>query len=362
MTTYRRATVEATGDEGGGIQVAVLRFGDGSGGEGVVLEDLVGSVTEGDEVIANTTAVDLGLGSGGYHFILWNLSRSDLDTGSEGHVMKLRYTPLQMNVEAAEEAMGSPGQISEVALGGMPVIAGSLHSQLLAAATGYRARRPDGRLAYIMTDGGSLPMKFSNTVSFLDRAGYLDGTVSCGHAFGGDLESVNVFGALLAAREQLEADAVVVIMGPGIVGTGSGVGFTGMEQAVTINAAASLGGAPIAIPRITFNDRRPRHYGLSHHTIEVLKTAALARAVVPIPAMDGDKAEVVWGAIRREEIDLMHEILEVDSSEAVGIIENTGFNPTVMGRDIGSEPEFFMASWAAGFHAGETGGETGGVK
>jgi len=140
------------------------------------------------------------------------------------------------------------------------------------------------------------------------------------------------------------------------------VGFTGMEQAVTINAAASLGGAPIAIPRITFNDRRPRHYGLSHHTIEVLKTAALARAVVPIPAMDGDKAEVVWGAIRREEIDLMHEILEVDSSEAVGIIENTGFNPTVMGRDIGSEPEFFMASWAAGFHAGETGGETGGVK
>jgi len=40
-----------------------------------VLTALVGPVAAGDRVVVNTTAVDLGLGTGGWHIVHWNLAR-----------------------------------------------------------------------------------------------------------------------------------------------------------------------------------------------------------------------------------------------------------------------------------------------
>ncbi|MBK5093438.1 MAG: DUF3866 family protein, partial [Actinobacteria bacterium] len=171
------------------MQEAELEFTDGSNGPALVLTGLVGAVEKGDDVVANTTAVELGLGSGGYNFVLWNLSRDMLDIPSGGHIMKLRYTPLQSDVKAVEERLVSDtGKYGDVegSLEGMPVIAGSLHSQLLAVALAYRDTKPDGHLVYVMTDGGSLPIEFSDTVRFLKDGGYVDSTITCGHAFGGD--------------------------------------------------------------------------------------------------------------------------------------------------------------------------------
>ena len=356
MSSFRRATVAGTAWLGPDVQEVRLEFDDGSAGRGIVLGELVGEVGRGDEVIANTTAVELGLGSGGYHFVLWNLSRLTLDVPSGGHIMKLRYTPLQLNVEAVEERLacdeGRPEDISG-ALEGMPVVAGTLHSQLPAVALAYKDARPGGRLVYIMTDGGSLPMKFSRTVRFLTEAGLLYSTVTCGNAFGGEYEAVNIFGALVAAREVCGADAAVVLMGPGIVGTGSAVGFTGMEQGTVINAAGSLGGRPIAIARITFGDSRERHQGLSHHTVSALKYGACLPATVPIPKMSGSKRERVWSQIKRSGIEETHRVLEVDGESVLGLIEQSGHNPTVMGRTPAEEPEFFMAAGAAGYAAAQ---------
>ncbi len=48
------------------------------GSRAYVLTDQVGPVAVGDEVVLNTTAVDLGSGTGGWHVVHWNLARRDL--------------------------------------------------------------------------------------------------------------------------------------------------------------------------------------------------------------------------------------------------------------------------------------------
>ena len=116
-------------------------------------------------------------------------------------------------------------------LEGQPVVIGSVHSHLLPAVAGVKARRPDARIAYVMTDGGALPASWSATVARLKGRGEICGCVTSGHAFGGDLEAVNIYSALLAARHVLAADVTVVAMGPGVVGVGTPFGHTGLEVA-----------------------------------------------------------------------------------------------------------------------------------
>lgn len=357
MSSYRRGRVVSVEQRGPGVQEARLAFADGEG-VAVVLEELVGAVQAGDEVVANVCAVELGLGSGGKHFVLWNLSRDELEIPSRGHIMKLRYTPLQFNVEAVEEKAGEHerGELGD-ALAGMPVVAGSLHSQLLPVAVAYRHARPDGKLVYVMTDGGSLPLKLSDTVRFLQREGYLAETITCGHAFGGDYEAVNIYGALAAARRACSANAVVALMGPGIVGTGSALGFSGMEQAMVINATASLGGSSIAVPRINFADERERHRGLSHHTASVLRYGARASAHVSLPVLQEERMALVRRQCREAGLGESHDLREVDVLDTIALIEQCGYRVTVMGRTPAEEPEFFMAAAAAGLLAAEIGGD-----
>ena len=72
-------------------------------GRAYVLTQLTGPVAVGDGVVLNTTAVDLGLGTGGWHVVHWNLARDEFDEPGPGHIMKLRYTSLQVDTGAAEE-------------------------------------------------------------------------------------------------------------------------------------------------------------------------------------------------------------------------------------------------------------------
>ena len=60
-------------------------------------------------------------------------------------------------------------------------------------------------------------------------AGWLACTITVGHAFGGDLETVTLHTGLLAARHVLGAQVAVVAQGPGNLGTGS----TGTNGAIT---------------------------------------------------------------------------------------------------------------------------------
>ena len=69
--------------------------------------ELTGTIKVNDTVLLNTTAVELGLGSGGYHFVLANITGDRFSNIGEGHIMKLKYTPMQINCMAAE-AQESP--------------------------------------------------------------------------------------------------------------------------------------------------------------------------------------------------------------------------------------------------------------
>ena len=100
----------------------------------------------------------------------------------------------------------------------------------------------------------------------LKEAGWIEGSVTVGQAFGGDLEAVTVHNGLLAARLVLGADIAIVTQGPGNLGTGTRWGFSGVAAGEAINAAAVLKGQPVAALRVSEADQRDRHRGVSHHS------------------------------------------------------------------------------------------------
>ena len=301
----------------------------------------------GDRVVLNTTATELGLGSGGEDFVVWNLAVDEHDTRGDGHIMKLRYTPLQTDVLAVEAPeSGDHATMSDASsLDGMPVLAASLHSQLLPVVCGIRARRTGARIAYVMTDGGALDATLSTTVRRLRASKWIDTVITVGHAIGGDLEAVNVYSGLLAARHVTGAEIAVAGMGPGVVGTSTPFGTTALEMGQTINAVSALGGRPIAVVRMSGGDARDRHSGISHHAITALTRVALVRADVPVPA--GHAAGLAEAAS-------MHDVIEIDTAgllEAVREAGADGLTASHMGRGLDDDPLFFEAAAAAGAHA-----------
>ena len=125
------------------------------------------------------------------------------------------------------------------------MIAAGLHSAIAPAVIGARAIDPSLRIVYVMTDGAALLMGFSETVPALRATGLLETTITAGQATGGELEAISLFGALAAAAAIARADAVVVAMGPGNLGSASRLGFASIEVAAIVNAVAAMGGAPI---------------------------------------------------------------------------------------------------------------------
>lgn len=316
---------------------------------------LTGEVSTGDEVYLNTTAVEKKLGSGGYHFVIANLSRIPDFCPGDGHIMKLRYTPYQVKIlSVEEEASPYHQQIKDfTSLGGTPVIVGTLHSMLSPAAAGCLAAGGKSRVAFVMTDGAALPLTLSKTVRTLKAKGMLVGTVSTGHAFGGDLESVNIYSGLIAAYQVLKAEIIIVTMGPGIVGTGTRWGTTALEQGEIINAVSVLGGKPIAVPRISFADPRPRHRGVSHHTMTALGTVAQREAVIVLPEVSAEQYGVINRQFEQSGILSRHQVVVRDGSPALQCLEEQGIAVKSMGRTPLEDPVFFLAAGAAGLFAAE---------
>src|SRR6478609_5989266 len=186
MPSFRTGRVVRVLEARAGLQRVEVDLGSGPE-RAYVLCDLTGPVADGDEVVVNTTAVELGLGTGGWHVVHWNLARGEWSEKGPGHIIKARYTSLQTDVGSAEEHF-DPELADVDSIDGMPVVVAALHSQLPAVAVAFKDIRPDARLAYVMTDGAALPLALSDLVADLQARDLLDITVTCGHAFGGDLE------------------------------------------------------------------------------------------------------------------------------------------------------------------------------
>lgn len=319
----------------------------------IAYPDLCGSVAVGDSVVLNTTAVDAGLGSGGYHFVIAVAGQRDLDPPPQGHVMKLRYTPLQAKVQTVEE-QGSPHREAvEGASGlrGAPVVWAPLHSMVGAVCAGARAAGAR-RVAYLMTDGAALPAAFSHQVHSLRRAGLLDSVITCGQAFGGDLEAVNVFSGLLAAGAVAGADVTVVADGPGKVGTATRWGATDVASGMALNAAGILGGRPVAALRVSLADPSYRHHGVSPHSVTVLQEVALVPVHVAVPSTDGERREALWRDLKEAGLEDRHQLVEVTGGPAVDLLRERGVAADTMGRSLEDDPLFFEAAGAAGVLAG----------
>lgn len=309
------------------------------------LPQLTGPCAEGDRVLLNTTAVDLGLGTGGAHFVVAREGWGYADA-SGGHIMKLRYTPLQRDVLAVEEP--ASGHAAALAggddLAGIPVVCCALHSHVLPVAAAVKQAAPEARVVYVMTDEAALPIALSDAVAEMRAAELLDGTVTAGHAFGGDLEAVTVHSGLLAAARVLFADVVVASIGPGVPGTASRFGHGGVAMGETVNAVAAVRGTPVAALRISFADSRERHRGVSHHSLVALGRVALAPAKVAVPLLDQGQAAVVDDALERAEVWRLHERMLVDAE----LPDTCGIPMRSMGRTPQEDPAFFLAASAAG--------------
>ena len=287
---------------------------------------LTGPVEVGDDVIVNTQARDLGLGSGGFDVLYANLTRGlGLAPESDAHVMTLPYTPLQAATRHVEEDGELP-----TSLDGMPVVCCSLHSQVAPVSAGMR-RRHKLRVAYVQLGGGALPVSLSDALRVLKRSGYLEVAVAVAPCVDGDVQAVTPASALAWCSGQ-GFDAVVCSIGPGIVGTASALGHGGLVAVEAANTAASLGGSPVLAVRYSEADPRERHRGVSHHTRAVLELSA---AEVTVAWPQGLEAPDWLKA--REEIDVE------------GWHEECGRLPlSHMGRGLEEDPCFFMCAFAAG--------------
>lgn len=295
---------------------------DVGGNPAIAFPRIVGAVEQGDSVIVNTQARDLGLGSGEGDVVLVNLTRGlRLRAAPGAHVMALPYTPAQLAVRFAEEDVDATDRLD-----GLPVVCCGLHSQLAPVAAALAGHR----VAYVQLAGGALPVSLSDAVRALKARGLLDVAIAAAPCLDGDLQCASLASALLVARSR-GAEAVVCAVGPGIVGTGTAFGHGALAVAEAANAASALGGRPVVAPRVSFGDERERHQGLSHHTREAL-------------ALCLGNVRLAWP----EGLDVP-EGLQVTTVPADGWrAACEGLHLSHMGRGPEDDPWFFEAAHAAG--------------
>lgn len=338
MPRFRTAQVVRVLSERRGLQRLAVEMDDGTQARAYSLTELTGATGVGDRVICNTTAVELGLGTGGWHVVHWNTSLSAFDSPGPDHIMKLRYTSLQADVGTSE--LTHP-EAADAPLDGTPVVVCTVHSQMAMVALGFNHCAPGRRLAYVMTDGAALPLALSDLVAALRDRALLVGSVTAGHAFGGDLEAVTPVAALGLARHVLQADAIVACMGPGVVGTGTAMGTTATEAASLLDTVDARDGHAILCVRCSEGDPRPRHRGISHHVGTVLELTHCNPAVAAVAEGVRDLPGVTV-------------VDTPDLPDPRALLDAHDLEVTTMGRRYEEDRVFFSAAVAAGVLAART--------
>ncbi|MGN6587261.1 MAG: DUF3866 family protein [Solirubrobacterales bacterium] len=306
-------------------------------------EILLGEMQKGDEVVVNVAALDLDLGSGGFDVVHVNLTRGlDGDGEADVHVMKLNYTSLQHPVHPVERPnsrfLSSAGD-DKGTTRLTPVAILPLHGHLAPAAWAAAQARPGLRVGYVQTGGGALPGSLCRDVKQLRERGLLAGHITAAPSYGGEHEALSTVGALDAAANNLNWDAILVGPGPGIIGSDTAYGHGGMASLDNAHAALSLALPTVISPRLSSSDPRDRHRGLSHHTRTVLDLL-LAPVDVAIPEDEPEIAAALDAFPHR-----VHQIsADLDGYAA------SDLPTTTMGRSLRDDPLFFAAALAAGTH------------
>jgi hypothetical protein len=333
-------------------------------------------IETGELVLLNTSAVKLGLGTGGRHFVipyaetveqdsaeqdfLGNIQTADpVSRRHKGHIMKLRYTPWQFPVLAVEEEASPYHERlkSVTSLDGVPVVTAPLHSMLPGIILGFRAlwqssgRNQNPKIVYVMTDGAALPIALSNIVRELKDRNYLQTTITTGHAFGGDLEAVSIPSALQAAKAVGNADLIIIALGPGIVGTGTALGFSSIEQSWVVDVVTRLKGYSITVPRISEADLRERHKGMSHHSLTILEFANHPSSLAISSRLPQTLRQQISTQLSERDLLNKHFVWMIDDPPALQLFQEAQMEVKSMGRGISQDPSFFQTTISAGYLA-----------
>lgn len=347
--------------------------------------ELCSPAAVGDVVLLNVGALELGLGTGGAAFVIARIPAQSLalypqlaellcslgvaaanfsPPDPEARIVKMRYSPHQLLVQSIEsqespfhERLAKRSMLKRP----LPVICCELHSQAIAAALALRELSPDILLGYLMTDEGALAASYSQNLSLLRRASIFDFSISIGQAFGGDYEAISLASACLAA-EELGATALIVSMGPGVLGTATCLGTSALAQAEALNMLTCIGAHSFACLRLSEADKRLRHRGLSHHSLAVFRQFTLVETEIALASREYLQAKEAQGlrflmqdlsSLRehRFKVDISHRLSYMSEDDMQGFYEFSAQLPngmplTSMGRSKAEDELFFSTPYA----------------
>ena len=102
--------------------------------------------------------------------------------------------------------------------------------------------------------------------------------------------------------------------------------------------------------RISDADPRPRHRGVSHHSLTAYGRVALARADVVVPALAGEFGARV--AAEAAGLSGRHDLVTVPTDGLEAALRACPARLSTMGRGLDEDLAYFLAAAAAGWHAG----------
>lgn len=349
MLIWQSGVVVETGHETPNKQLLIIKSSDNTLRNCINYPFLTGYCKVGDEVLYNATAVQLQLGTGGYDFVIANITNPPfMRQQTKEHIIKNRYTPLQFAVQSGEECTSFQNYYEESNgnLEHTSVLIIALHSMLPLLALLLKHAKPTCRIVYVMTDSSALPIWLSDHVLYLKKMNIIDGTITAGQAFGGDIEAINKYSALLLAKQNLAAEYIIIGPGPGSVGTASKWGYSAIEVGELVNAVVALSGIPIVVPRISYSDKRKRHIGLSHHILTALSHVSLASCHLPVPLFkNAEQHDYLVEQIKSSPLEQKHILHWIQPEDPAYIMEKLSHYPlkiTSMGRGIDQDTSYFQ--------------------
>ena len=114
-----------------------------------------------------------------------------------------------------------------------------------------------------------------------------------------------------------------------------------------LDAVTGLRGDPIACLRVSFADERPRHQGVSHHTLTTLRVACRSRVTIPVPTVGGAHEARIRADLETAGLAARHELVDVAPVDIVSRLVAHDLRISSMGRPAADDPVLFEAAAAA---------------
>jgi len=114
---------------------------------------------------------------------------------------------------------------------------------------------------------------------------------------------------------------------------------------VIIDAVEKLNGKSYIIPRISFADKRPRHKGISHHTLTILSELTNKSTNVVLNSLyEPAKLSIIRDQLLLNSIDEKHKVDFEEYDMTKEDLDKYGLKVKSMGRSFEEDKEFFEAA------------------